>query len=132
MSASDQIALAREMLEALNAQDDEAVLVAMHEDVELVPLIVDIEGGPFRGHDGVRRWLAARAEVWGTMRVEQIDLRTVGNVVLGRGVLSGVAQGSGVAIAEPIFGVLRFRGDLVAWIGFFRTEAEALESAGID
>ncbi len=55
MSASDHLTLTRAWLDALNRDDHDAVIAATHEDVELVPLVVDMEGGSHRGHDGLRR-----------------------------------------------------------------------------
>jgi ketosteroid isomerase-like protein len=127
----DVLALARAWLGALNAGDYETVVAASDEDVVVIPRLAAVEGGSYEGHEGLRRWLKERAEVWAEMSGELTDLRPVGDGVLGTGTLRG-ASTTGLTVDEPIAGVIRFRGEKAYWIGFFRTEAEALEAAGLD
>ena len=126
----DSLALARAWLGALNSGDYDAVLAATAQDVVIVPRLAAVEGGTYEGHDGLRRWLELRAEVWAEMEGELTDLRPVGDGVLGLGVLRGSST-TGLTVEEPIAGVIRFRGGRAYWVGFFRTEAEALEAAGL-
>jgi ketosteroid isomerase-like protein len=126
----DSLALARAWLGALNSGDYEAVLAATAEEVVIVPRLAAVEGDTYEGHAGLRRWLELRAEVWAEMEGELTDLRPVGDGVVGVGVLRGSST-TGLTVEEPIAGVIRFRDGKAYWVGFFRTEAEALEAAGL-
>ncbi len=105
-------------------------MAASTEDVVIIPRLAAVEGGTYEGHDGLRRWLRQRSEVWAEMDGEVRDLRPVGDGVVGLGVLRGSST-TGLTVEERIAGVFRFRGGRAYWIGFFRTEAEALEVAGL-
>ena len=131
MTAADPLALGHMWVDALNSGDAEAVVAMSHADVVMLPRLVGVEGATYVGHVGVRRWLGERAEVWIDMRGELTGLRVIGDGVLGTGVLRGTARTAGIDLEEPIVGVLRFRGEKAYWVGFFRTEAEALEAAGL-
>jgi ketosteroid isomerase-like protein len=131
MTAIDPLARARVWVDALNSGDPDAVIAVSHEDVVLVPRLVGVEGGSYTGHEGVRRWLGERAEVWREMTGELTDVRAIGDGVAGTGVLRGTSRATGLTVDEPIAGVIRFRGERAYWIGFFRTEAEALAESGL-
>ena len=126
----DSLALARAWLAALNSGDRDALLAATAEDVVIVPRLAAVEGETYEGHDGLRRWLELRAEVWERMDGELTGLRAVGDAVIGTGVLRGSST-TGLTVEDAIAGLIRFRAGKVSWVGFFRTEAEALEAAGL-
>ena len=126
----DSLALARAWLGALNSGDYDAVVEATTEDVVVIPRLAAIEGEAFEGHDGLRRWLELRAEVWPEMEGDLTELRAVGDGVVGVGVLRG-SSATGMTVEDSIAGVIRFRDGKAYWMGFFRTEAEALEAAGL-
>ncbi|HEX8646487.1 MAG TPA: nuclear transport factor 2 family protein [Thermoleophilaceae bacterium] len=131
MSGNDRIELTRAWIAALNRGDGERLVAMTHEDVTLVPMLGEFLGSPFRGHEGLRAWLHEREDVWSGLHAQEIEMREEGDAVVGTGVLRGSAHSSGVALEQPVVGVLRFRGDRAVWIGFFRTEEDALAAAGL-
>ena len=48
----------------LAAGDIEGFLAFVDPEVEFVPLLAGVEGGVYRGHDGVRRWFADVEDAW--------------------------------------------------------------------
>ena len=49
---------------AYNDDDLDALLALLDVDAELVPVRSLLEGGSYRGHEGVRRFLAEMGEEW--------------------------------------------------------------------
>ena len=127
---TDPVALGRAWLEAVNRDDYDALVAASTEDVVVVPRLAAVDGNAFQGHDGLRDWLDMRSDAWPEMEGDVMELRPVGAGVIGVGVLRG-ASPTGMTFEERIAGVLRFRDGKAYWVGFFRTEAEALEAAGL-
>lgn len=130
-TAEKLLALGWAWTRAVNAGDLEALIEMSTEDVVLIPRLVAVEGGDYHGHDGVRRWFRERSEIWREMIGELTDMRAVDDAVVGTGTLRGISRVAEITVDQPIFGVIRFRGERAYWIGFFRTEAEALDASGL-
>ena len=54
----DLVEFARLSIAALNARDLDAFCRLCHPDVEVVSQLSELEGGAYRGYDGVARWFA--------------------------------------------------------------------------
>ena len=98
--SEENVELMRRALEAVNQGDDDAWIAAWHPEAELYEL-VGIPDAPqvYRGHDGVREWLAnARSILGPDLHMEPTDFTPIGEVVLTEIVGSGVGEGSGVPV----------------------------------
>jgi ketosteroid isomerase-like protein len=61
---SDNVELVRRSFEAMSAWDVEALLRLYDPDVEFIPLTGSrVEGGGYRGHEGVRAYFAEARDV---------------------------------------------------------------------
>ena len=120
-----EIAVCVEILERTNAEDIEGVLARCHEDLECEPFLAQVEGAPFLGHEGMRRWWAERDAAWESIKIEPGEIERVGSHLLMRGVFHTKARGSGVEISVPFAQGAQVREGKVAWWGVYSTEREA-------
>ena len=113
--------------EAVAAGDDDAFVACCTPDVQLEPLIVGVEG-TYRGHAGVREWLRDRAEGW-DLEYEYGPFRPAGpeGGWLATGTIRMRSRREGVPLEQALAGAVRVEDGLIAWLGFFRSEEEALE-----
>jgi ketosteroid isomerase-like protein len=107
--------------------------LALHDpDEEFTPYERAIEGlGPYRGHDGVRRWWSEALSIVPDFRVELDEVRDLGDLILVRGRLRGHGAGSGAAFDRAYWGLFRCRDGQIVWWHAFQTEVEAIEAAGL-
>ena len=101
-------------------------------DVELHSRFGALGGEPYRGHDGVRAWLAEVQDTFERFEPWLEDARPAGDgriVVLGG--ISFRARESGLDMDEPMGWIHEFRDGLLRRMLFFGSHAEALEAAGL-
>jgi len=127
--SEENVATFRRGYAAVNRGDIGGLLMAVHPDVEFTSLIAEAEGETFRGHDGVRRWWNEVVLPLGGLHGEPEDVRDYGDIVLAR--VLGTYRPSGIEVHQTVWNVVRFRAGKATWWQFFRTEAEALEAAGL-
>src|SRR4051812_49716124 len=88
-------------------------------------------GEPYRGHDGIARYLADVARVWEELTVEALEFHTSGDdtvVAIGR----VYAWGVGRVIDAPVGWLWRFGSDRRAGDGGgYENPRDALEGAGV-
>jgi ketosteroid isomerase-like protein len=129
--SNENVEILRRALEAFNRGDAEAWIATWHPEGELYEL-VGIPDAPdvYRGHEGVRRWLAnARSIVGHDFQMKPADLTTVGDVVMAEVEGRGVGEGSGVPVEWKTYIAIWMReGKIVRSRAFFR-RAEALDAA---
>ena len=131
--SEEDIERAREAFAAFNRGDHEAWIATFAEDVELHDLAETPDTGVFRGHAGVRKWLAKLEEAWGAggMLFEPISFTEGEGVIVAHVRARGVGIGSGVPIEMTFHNVSRHRDGKVIWMKGFLDRAEALEAAGL-
>jgi ketosteroid isomerase-like protein len=101
-------------------------------DIELLSRFGSLTGEPYRGHAGVRQWLAEiqqnfeRFELW---LDEAVDL---GDAVLAIGGVDVRARGSGIDIKEPMGWVVEFREGRVARLRFYSPPGDARRAVGLE
>lgn len=114
----------RSLIEALNRDDMDSAVEQVDPEVELRPLRAKLEGGTYRGIEGVRRMNADLRADWDDLRFEIEELRESGDAVSVRGTLSAHGRVSGVDLAVPMGLLTRFReGKLVYWETFSDPDA---------
>ena len=114
--------------EAMSRLDAEALVAVCDPDVEFRSRIAEADDVTYRGHDGVRDYMANLAEVFEWIRTEPLDVveESERAVVCNRFRARG--RHSGVEVEERFFQALRFRDGKVRWWGFYPSRAEALEA----
>ena len=117
-------------LAALNRRDVDGMLATLQPDAELVPLRAVLEGIVYRGHEGLRRWLADMAEDWDDLRIDTDDVRALDDgrvLVLARFHARG--KSSGVSLDQPAAWICELVEGKVARIRFFADADTALGTA---
>jgi ketosteroid isomerase-like protein len=125
MSAKD-VQTIREGIAALNRGDVDGIAAMLDPDVELVPLRAVLDGSIYRGHDGMRRWLADMSEDWTEFELDLDEARELGP---GRVLVQATMRlrgRSGVALDSTAAWVCDMRDGRVSRIRFFADSAAAL------
>jgi ketosteroid isomerase-like protein len=121
----------RSFYEGLNTAG-EAPAELFHPDVEIHMFEGSLLSGPYRGHDGLRRWQEDSFDVledWRLLLDEVItgddpDVMLVTNRFVGR------ARHTGLIADFPLTVVVRFRDGLIVRFEGYRERAEALAAVG--
>jgi ketosteroid isomerase-like protein len=128
----ENVELVRRGLEAFNRRDVEAMLDALHPDVELLPLRAVLEGEAYRGHEGFRRWWAGMNEDWESFRAEAAEVRPLGRArVLVVARVRAKARASGIDVDAPGAWLCELRDGRVSSIHYYTEPQQALEAAGV-
>lgn len=122
-------AIADTAFRALNSGDLDAFVAVVASDVEFTSLVAEVEGTTFRGHEGVRAWWETVRGAFEQVRWEVLDLRGAGDRGVAQVRMSGVL--GGVPVEQTMWQAVKLRDGKASWWGFFRTEDDALEAAGL-
>ena len=127
--SQDNVQALRSVYEAFNRGDFEAVMRAVHPDIEFVRF-----GGqsPVRGLAALREWM--EPDAFEDQRFEPLDFTPNGNKVLVRHHFTGRGAGSGMALDFTSFAVFTLDDDgLVTRLEAFfpYEEAKALQTVGL-
>ena len=117
-------------LEAFRRGDFEAWIANFAEDGEFIPRRTRIQGS-YRGHAGVREFLADNAENFDLFHPEYDFVHGVGDKVIAVGKTRLRGKGGGVEIEVPSALVLTFRCGKVVRFEDFGDKREALEAVGL-
>ena len=129
--SQENVELVRAAVRAFGARDPEGWVNCFHPNVEfLLPRNV-MEGGSYRGHEGVRRALADAYETWEDIRFEIQEVRALndGAVILGRTV--NVGKGDAPAVEYQSAYLARLRDRKIAYGRPYQSHAEALAALGL-
>jgi len=129
MSDKD-LEIIRAGVESLNRGDVDGLAEALDPDVELVPLRAVLDGTVYRGHEGMRRWLADMGEDWTRFELDLQEVRELeGGQVLVQATMR-LRGKSGVALDSSAAWLCELRGGRVSRIQFFADVDAALAAAG--
>jgi ketosteroid isomerase-like protein len=118
---------------AFGRRDADALTALCAADVVFEPVTARLtaDGEPYRGHDGLRRYLADVARVWQELRPEPTAyFEQPGGVVVATGRI--YAWGVGRVIDSPAGWLWRVRDGEIVYGRVFETARAALEAAGIE
>ena len=129
--AQEDVEVALAGVEAWNRGDREAWLALWDEEAEFYPLRAQLEGRPYRGHQGLERFLVEMSEEWDEVRFEIEEARDAGEQVVGIGRFRARGRASGVDLNVPLGVLTRVRRGKIVYTRFFSEPADALEAAGL-
>jgi ketosteroid isomerase-like protein len=130
VSQQNVVELGYRVYDAFNRRDLDALLALMDDDVEAFPQLVAMEGG-YRGHVGIRRWWQNLLGTFPDYAIEVVEVRDLGKVALGVLRVRGHGAGSDTPFEDMLWQLAEWRHEKVVWWEVFRSEAEALEAAGL-
>ena len=117
--------------EAMSGLDAEALVALCEPDVEFRSRIAEADDVTYRGHDGVRDYIASLTDVFEWVRTEPLDVVEEGDRAVVCNRFRARGRHSGVEVEERFFQALRFRDGKVRWWGFYPSKAEALDALGL-
>jgi ketosteroid isomerase-like protein len=129
VSATDAETI-RKGIAALNRGDADGIAALLTPDVELLPLSAAVDGTVYRGHEGMRRWLAELSEDWDeyVLTLEEVEEVAPGRVLV-QAAISMRGRASGVTMDSAAAWACEMRGGKVARIQFFTDPAAARGAA---
>jgi ketosteroid isomerase-like protein len=122
--------VARRATEAFNRREVEELVALSHPDSEWLPFRAQVEGGVYRGRDGVRRFVVDMEEDWSKFDIEIQELIELDARVLLFGRVHAVARGSGVALENDAGFVMDFRNAQIVRLVSYSDPDEARREAG--
>ncbi len=128
------IDLVRRLYEAFSERDVEAMLDLVAADMEFFPTVTASmvkRTEPYRGHEGMRRYVEDATRVWVQLEIIPHEFRDLGDRVL---VIGRVyARGEGGYISDsPAAWLWRISEDHITWGRVYTNRAEAFQEAGLD
>jgi ketosteroid isomerase-like protein len=101
-------------------------------DIEVYSRLGDFMGAPYRGHDGLRAWLAEIQENFVHFEPWLDEARDAGgDRIVATGGIRFQARESGIDMAERLGWVYEFRNGRVSRMMFYGSPSEALEAVGM-
>ena len=130
--SEEAVTVIRNALDAWNRGDYDAWLALWDADAEFYPLRAQLEGRAYRGHDGLRRFVAEVREEWDKQPLFELSLRDAGEHVLGTGRISARGRASGADLDVPLGMVATVQRDRIVSARFFSDPADATAAAGLE
>jgi ketosteroid isomerase-like protein len=128
--SQERVELLKRGVDAHNRRDLDAFADLCTADVEWFPSMAGaIEGGSYKGREGMERYFEHYDETWEGFRVEADEYRSVGDRVLALGRLEATGRGSGVPVSTPMGAVSEFRDGKMSRTRTYLDQAEALRAA---
>jgi ketosteroid isomerase-like protein len=129
---SENVELVRRSFEAISAWDIDALLRLYDQDVEFLPLTgTRVESGGYRGHEGVRAYIAEARDLWDVMVPEGEEYRDLGDCVVVAGRCRVRGRISGAESHPACAWVVGVRDGTIVSHRTCATYEEALEAAGV-
>jgi ketosteroid isomerase-like protein len=130
--ATSNVDIVQQAFSAFEHRDPELILAVCAPDVLFEPVTAQLAaaGAPYRGHEGMRRYMEDVARIWQELRpapdvFHELDDGVV--AVTGR----VYAWGAGRVVDSPAGWVWRIRDGLLVYGRVFETATGALEAAGL-
>jgi ketosteroid isomerase-like protein len=128
----DKVDVALRAMDAYNRRAVDLLPELATPDFEWHPgLVRALDGGGYRGREGVERFYADTAENWEELQAVAEESRDLGDRVLLLGRLKGRGKGSGAPVEQPYVSIMDFRGDRIWRIRVYLDRAEGLSAAGL-
>ena len=131
---SANIDLVRRLYEAFSERDVEGMLDLVAAEVEFFPQVTASmvkRSEPYRGHEGMRRYVEDATRVWVQLDIIPHEFRDLGDSVLVIGRVYARGQG-GYISDSPAAWLWRISDDRITWGRVYTNRAEAFQEAGVD
>ena len=122
----------RRLAEAFRKRDLDGFLAIFAPDADFAPRSAALDsGGPFHGHEGIKRWWAAMFAIVSDYQAEIDEIRDLDGVTFSRVRLLGHGIESGAPFEQTQWHVVEWKAGTITRWRTFGAEAEALEAAGL-
>ena len=127
-----EVEVVRRFLDALLRGDLEGVLAEADPAIEVDDRDITLDTDRYRGHEGVVRWLDVWGTSWESWRIEDLEIRAVGNSrVLALFVMCVTGKGSGIELDRRDAATFRVQDGRVAEIAYYNDQRQALDAVGL-
>jgi len=130
----DRVEIVRALFERWNAGDHGNELFPEYFDpaIELESPFSSVVGEPYRGYEGMQRWVGDLDEQFTLWSISTDEVREVGNRVFTLTTVRARGRASDIALRFPSAGILEFADDdRVSRIRIYLDVGEALNAAGL-
>jgi ketosteroid isomerase-like protein len=128
----EDLDVVRRGIEAYNRSDVDELVALSDPEVRMVPVKSLLEGDAYRGHEGVRRFIAEMDEDWSEREVLIDELRDLGDRILVLGRFRAVGRASGTQVDQPAAWVSEIRDGRLLTMQAYTDPEAALREAGAD
>jgi uncharacterized protein len=132
MASPEDIETVRRAYEAFNRRDVDELLATLGPEMEWHPLLGELGGGVYRGHEGVRRLVSEVYDTWESFRIEVEDLVDAGELIFASSRSRGRGRASGVEADVRLVTVCELRDGRPVCARAYATMEEALVAAGLE
>jgi ketosteroid isomerase-like protein len=129
--SQESLEIVRRCYEAFNRGDIDEWIAFFSEDVELEERFLATEAGTYRGHGGLRQWIAGAIEAMDSPRLEVLRCFEEDDVVVCEVTVEARGASSGVEVTAQLAHAIRLRDRKIVYVAASRTVEEALEAAGL-
>lgn len=127
----ENVGIARRATDAHNERDWDSVAGLITANIEWFPSMAGtLEGGSYRGREGMERYFEQYDETRETFMVENEDYRGVEDRVIAAGRLTASGRGSGVPVSTPVWTVFEFQAGKASRGHVYLDAGEASRAAG--
>lgn len=119
------------LFEAFSRRRWQDALPLLTDDVVFAPMTAQVTRGgePYRGHDGMLRYIADVEEQWEELTLRPTQIKAAGNAVVALGLVSG--RGAAGAFEDaPTTWMFKFRGGQVAHAQIFSDASHVVDALG--
>jgi ketosteroid isomerase-like protein len=129
--SQENVEVVRAAMRAFQGRDVEAWVNCFHPNAELLLPRNLLEGGSYRGHEGVRRAWADAFETWEDFRFDLTSIRTIDDQVVVLGRSTNVGKGDAPTVEFESAFLFKMSGGKIVYCQPYQSHAEALEAAGL-
>lgn len=126
----DRSELIRGVYAAWNRADIDTLVSYYSPDAEIRPLLSDLGGDVYRGHDGVRRWYLDANEPWDRLLAEPEEIVVQGDVVVIDVRVRAHGHHSGMDLDTHMVHVALMEGDRLLRVDGYASEEHARRALG--
>ena len=122
--------LVQNAIEAWNRGDAESLVELADPEIELTPVVnTSVAGKPYRGHDGVRRFVRDYREAFEEFELHSGEVHRFGDFIVWTGMVRAKGRDSGVELDQPFATVSELRGEKTVRFRSYLNPDDAMRAA---
>jgi ketosteroid isomerase-like protein len=128
----ENVEIAKGVVDAFNRRDVEGFLALAAPNFEWFPAMAGtVEGGGYRGRDGIEKYLVEIGDAWEEYRVAAEEFRDLDDRVVMLGRIEGRGRGSRAWIDSPTGTIFEFLNGKMSRVRTYLDHGETLRAAGL-
>jgi ketosteroid isomerase-like protein len=129
--SDENMEIVRRALTAFLERDDEALVECAAPDIEFLLPRNLLEGGSYKGYEGLRHAIADSFETWQDIRFDLQDIRDIEDRVLVLGRSTNAGRGGAPEVEYESAYLFKLRDGKIVYERPYESHREALEAAGL-